>query len=89
MENVVNLPRRRRERTLAGATRTFFVRVPPDSEVREMRTQKACQDSSHPFGVRISFLSQNRGLRSLRSLKPRLMSCHVSGVCKWSQLRVE
>jgi hypothetical protein len=77
----MSLPRRRRERRLAGDTRTFFVRVPPVSEIRGVRTLKACEGSSHPSGVRVAFFSVTRGCARYRSLTPRLISCHASGVC--------
>jgi hypothetical protein len=66
----MSLPRRRRERRLAGGTRTFFVRVPPVSEVRGVRTLKACEGSSHPSRVRVSFFSVTGGWAAGRPAGP-------------------
>src|SRR5206468_7857775 len=68
------LPRRKRERTIAGGTRAFFSAYHRNNESSESRTLKRVRGLLAPLGCERLFISDTGGCARCRSLNPRLIS---------------
>src|SRR5206468_4345512 len=85
------LPRRRRERTIAGGTRASFSAYHRNNEAPEKRTLNRVRGFLAPrwgpAGVRTSIGIHHPGVTLAALANPRLISRHASGVRRMAELQ--
>ena len=81
------LPRRRRERTIAGGTRAFFSAYHRNNEAHENRTLNRVRGFLAPCWSADSYWNHHPGVTLAALANPRLISRHASGVAKTAKLQ--
>src|SRR5213593_207050 len=81
------LPRRRRERTIAGGTRAFFSAYHRNNEAHENRTLNRVRGFLAPCWSADSYWNHHPGVTLAALANPRLISRHASGVAKTTKLQ--
>src|SRR5881296_1668265 len=81
------LPRRRRERTIAGGTRAFFSAYHRNNEAHENRTLNRVRGFLAPRWGADSYGNHHPGVTLAALANPRLISRHASGVAKTAKLQ--
>src|SRR5881397_3455720 len=76
------LPRRRRERTIAGGTRAFFSAYHRNNEAHENRTLNRVRGFLAPRWGADFYGNHHPGVTLAALANPRLISRHASGVAK-------
>src|SRR5437867_12929705 len=81
------LPRRRRERTIAGGTRAFFSAYHRNNEAHENRTLNRVRGFLAPRWGADSYWNHHPGVTLAALANPRLISRYASGVAKTAKLQ--
>src|SRR5213593_3560490 len=81
------LPRRRRERTIAGGTRAFVSAYHRNNEAHENRTLNRVRGFLAPCWGADSYGNHHPGVTLAALANPRLISRHASGVAKTAKLQ--
>src|SRR5437867_6795090 len=81
------LPRRRRERTIAGDTRAFFSAYHRNNEAHENRTLNRVRGFLAPRWGANFYWNHRPGVTLAALANPRLISRHASGVRKMAKLQ--
>src|SRR5216117_3229949 len=81
------LPRRRRERTIAGGTRAFFSAYHRNNEAHENRTLNRVRGFLAPRWGADFYWNHHPGVTLAALANPRLISRHASGVRRMAKLQ--